>query len=147
MRKLLSAAVIIGVLGFLIYDFRSEPAVERTAAPVTVDQDTQLASAIAGQRSGAHVEARGTVDRVLSDDNNGSRHQRFIVRLPSGQTVLIAHNIDIASRIPSLQKGNYVEFSGDYEWNEKGGVIHWTHRDPQGQHRAGWIKYGGQLFQ
>lgn len=41
----------------------------------------------------------GVVDRALSDDNDGSRHQRFILRLASGQTLLIAHNIDISLRI------------------------------------------------
>jgi hypothetical protein len=46
--------------------------------------------------SNVQVEASGIVSRVLPDDNDGSRHQRFIVRMPSGQTVLIAHNIDLA---------------------------------------------------
>src|SRR6185503_19087942 len=89
------------------------------------------------------VEGRGTVQRILLDDNDGSRHQRFIVRLDSGQEVLIAHNIDLAPRVPSLRVGDVVRFKGEYDWNDKGGVIHWTHRDPAGRHQAGWLQRNG----
>ncbi len=84
---------------------------------------------------------------MLPDDNDGSRHQRFIVRLDSGQTILIAHNIDITPRISPLSAGDTLEFSGEYEWNSKGGVVHWTHRDPAGRHPAGWLKHNGKTFQ
>ena len=78
------------------------------------------------------MRGSGTVLRVLADDNSGSRHQRFILRLDSGQTVMVAHNIDLAPRIASLRAGDRVGFSGEYEWNAQGGVIHWTHHDPAG---------------
>jgi hypothetical protein len=93
------------------------------------------------------VSDSGVVDRVLSDDTEGGRHQRFILRLASGQTLLIAHNIDIAARVSGLSEGDSVEFSGQYEWNDKGGVVHWTHHDPSGQHQAGWFKHGGVTYQ
>src|SRR5436190_23795432 len=57
---------------------------------------------------------------------------------------LVAHNIDLAERVELLRKGNLVEFSGEFEWNPQGGVIHWTHRDPQGRHADGWIKHNGK---
>jgi len=106
-----------------------------------------LASAFRDQRSGLQVSGTGVVDRVLSDDNDGSRHQRFILRLNSGQTLLVAHNIDLAPRVSVLRQGDSVAFNGVYEWNEKGGVIHWTHRDPSGQHQAGWLKLNGETYQ
>jgi hypothetical protein len=84
---------------------------------------------------------------VLPDDNEGSRHQRFIVRLASGRTVLIAHNIDLAPRVEGLTAGDSVEFSGEFENNDKGGVVHWTHHDPDGRHVGGWIKHGGRVYQ
>jgi hypothetical protein len=93
------------------------------------------------------VTGQGTVTRVLADDNDGSRHQRFILRLTSGQTLLVAHNIDIAPRVPSLAVGDVVLFYGVYEWNSQGGTIHWTHHDPDGQHVAGWLKRGGVTYQ
>ncbi len=85
--------------------------------------------------------------KVLKDDNNGSRHQRFILRLDSGQTVLVAHNIDLAPRIEVLNEDDTVIFKGEYVSNDKGGVIHWTHRDPQGRHEDGWLKRNGMIYQ
>lgn len=89
----------------------------------------------------------GTVSKMLPDDNDGSRHQRFLVRLPSGHTVLIAHNIDIAPRVNSLREGDQVTFFGQYEWNDKGGVVHWTHHDPQGRYSGGYLLHNGMTYQ
>lgn len=97
--------------------------------------------------SGGQLQGQGTVVKVLPDDNEGSRHQKFILQLPTGQTLLVAHNIDIASRISSLRVGDNVSFSGEYERNFNGGVIHWTHHDPRGRHAAGWLKHGGKTYQ
>jgi hypothetical protein len=117
------------------------------AAFVSSAGNEVLASAFRDQRSGLQVSGTGVVDRVLSDDNDGSRHQRFILRLNSGQTLLVAHNIDLAPRLTALREGDTVAFNGVYEWNEKGGVIHWTHRDPSGEHQAGWLKLNGETYQ
>jgi hypothetical protein len=87
------------------------------------------------------------VVRILPDDPKPPRHERFIVQLASGQTVLIAHNIDIAPRVDELKAGDSIRFYGEYVWNEKGGVIHWTHHDPQGRHVAGWVKRNGKTYQ
>ena len=97
----------------------------------------------AAWRAGQWVELSGTVQRLLSDDNEGSRHQRFILRLGQQQrTLLIAHNIDLAERVP-LRRGDSVRLRGRYESNDRGGVIHWTHHDPQGFNSGGWIEYQG----
>ena len=105
-------------------------------SPVVIAQASEQAilDAYAQGQSNIMVEATGQVDRLLSDDLEGSRHQRFIVRLSSGHTVLISHNIDIAPRIGSLRQGDPIRFRGEYEWNSQGGVVHWTHHDPKGQH-------------
>jgi Protein of unknown function (DUF3465) len=93
------------------------------------------------------VQGEGVVVKVLSDDNKGSRHQKFILELSSGQTILVAHNIDLAPRISSISPGDTVAFNGEYEWNEKGGVVHWTHHDPDGRHEGGWLKSTGKTYQ
>ena len=89
----------------------------------------------------------GTVTKLLNDDNQGSRHQRFIIRTDSGRTLLVSHNLDLAKRIEALRVGDKISFYGEYEWNEKGGIIHWTHHDPEGRHPAGWIRHRGRLYQ
>jgi len=98
-------------------------------------------------RDGQQAQGSGTVVRILSDDNDGSRHQRFIIRLASGRTLLIAHNIDLAPRIGGIREGDTVEFFGEFASNDKGGVIHWTHRDPQGRHPDGWLRHRGRTYQ
>ncbi|HEX5421116.1 MAG TPA: DUF3465 domain-containing protein [Gammaproteobacteria bacterium] len=105
-----------------------------------------IASAFADHRSGIEVTGRGKVTRILSDDRNGSPHQRFILMLPSGQTLLVAHNIALAERVSSLKSGDIVEFKGEYEWNAQGGIVHWTHDDPRGRHDAGWLKHDGRIY-
>lgn len=114
----------------------------RATVPTPVQTGVQNAFAANSQ-----VTESGTIIRVLSDDSKGSRHQRFIVRLGSGQTLLLAHNIDLAPRIEGLRTGDVVSFCGEYEPNAKGGVIHWTHRDPAGRHPAGWIRHNGRTYQ
>ncbi len=109
--------------------------------------DTVLQQAYQSQQSDIQVQGFGQVAKVLPDDNDGSRHQKFILKLNSGQTLLVAHNIDLAPRIPDLKVGDSVEFYGEYEWNKKGGVLHWTHKDPQNRHAHGWLKHNGQVYE
>jgi hypothetical protein len=109
--------------------------------------DRLIADAFATRARGLQVEGKGTVVRVLEDDKDGSRHQRFIVRLASGQTLLIAHNIDLAPRVRGLRVRDSVSFCGEYEWSEEGGTIHWTHHDPEGDHVDGWVRHRGRVYQ
>jgi len=109
--------------------------------------DGQIARAFENKTSDVQVEGEGVVTKILSDDLSGSRHQRFIVSLASGQTILIVHNIDLAERVDGLQTGDSVRFYGEYVWNEQGGKVHWTHHDPQGSHVAGWLKHNGRTYQ
>lgn len=93
------------------------------------------------------VDGDGRVVKLLADDNKGSRHQRFLLEIAGGKTLLFAHNIDLALRIDNLQVGDTVQFRGEYVYNPKGGVVHWTHLDPQNRHEAGWIKHRGITYQ
>ena len=109
--------------------------------------DRLLKDAFNNEESGLQVRGSGRVIRILPNDDEGSRHQEFIIKLGSGQTLLISHNIDIAPRINSLRKGDQIDFCGEYEWNDKGGVVHWTHHDPDGRHEDGWLKHDGRKYQ
>ena len=153
--KILATLVFMALLyGYLEWS-RSPPqqgneANPRSESPSTGSRevlagDRAIRDAFATQRSGIMVESTGEVEKTLPDDLKGSRHQRFIVRLESGHTVLVSHNIDIAPRI-SLGEQDVVEFRGQYEWNKRGGVVHWTHHDPNGTHPGGWIRHRGKLY-
>ncbi len=96
--------------------------------------------------SNLQVSGSGRVIRILKDDTRGRRHQRFILRLVTGQTLLVAHNIDLAPRITGLKVGDTVEFTGEYEWNPDGGLVHWTHHRLSGRHPGGWLRHNGRLY-
>jgi Protein of unknown function (DUF3465) len=108
--------------------------------------DILIAEAFRSGRSNVQLGGEGRIAKILPDDNKGSRHQRFLLALESGHTLLIAHNIDLAPRIDNLREGEQLEFYGEYEWNQKGGVIHWTHHDPKGTHPGGWLRYQGRVY-
>ena len=108
--------------------------------------ENALNNAYENRRSNIQVQDTGVVVKILPDDLAGSRHQRFILTMSDGQTVLIAHNIDLAPRINGLRTGDVVAFYGEYEWNKKGGVIHWTHHDPNGRHIGGWLEHDGKKY-
>lgn len=173
MKKKLIRIVLVLVVAGVAYLFRdylpvettnddgaNAPAaeVERSAAPTQArpapraertdgaSGEDAIRKAFEAQRSDVIVTASGVVTKSLPDDNEGSRHQRFIVRFPGGLTVLVAHNIDLAPRVP-LDEGDRVSFRGEYEWNDKGGVVHWTHHDPAGRHTGGWIEHEGRRFE
>lgn len=99
------------------------------------------------EASGTQLRVGGRVQRLLADDRDGSPHQRFIIATDSGITLLIAHNIALAPRLDGIAVGDRVEVYGEYEWNDKGGVVHWTHKDPRGDHVAGYIQWRGRRYQ
>lgn len=89
----------------------------------------------------------GVVTRTLADDRDGSPHQRFIIDVGGGQTLLVAHNLDLAPRLDGLTAGERVKVYGEYEWNPQGGVMHWTHDDPRGNHVTGYVEWRGRRYQ
>lgn len=99
------------------------------------------------KKSDEQVLVKAEIKKVLPDDNEGSRHQRFVIELDNGSTLLVAHNIDLAPRVIQLKKGDMVIVYGEYEWNNRGGVIHWTHHDPAGNHIGGFIEYAGNKYE
>lgn len=146
MKKFLLAVVIVAALVAVLQQRGGMPQLSASAPPAGAQAD-RAGAAFSEHDSGEQVTGTGTVARLLPDDDQGSRHQRFIVRLASGQSILIAHNIDLAPRVSPLARGDVIEFNGVFVWNAKGGVVHWTHRDPSGRHPAGWLRHDGQTFQ
>ncbi|MEM7282987.1 MAG: DUF3465 domain-containing protein [Pseudomonadota bacterium] len=142
------AAVALLIIGLVVAYFesnQSQPVGESQRA-TTPEQGHPVVQAFNERRSDLWLTTSGVVDRVLPDDNKGSRHQRFLLRVTDGHTVLVAHNIDLASKVP-LSRGDSISLRGEYEWNEKGGVIHWTHHDPQGRRDGGYIQFEGERYE
>jgi len=108
--------------------------------------DAAIAAAFAARESGLMVEFTGRVQRLLRDDDDESPHQRFVLELDNGHTVLVAHNLELAPRVP-LETWDTVSVRGEYEWNEQGGIVHWTHRDPGMGLKHGWIEHLGQHYE
>ncbi|MEL0630592.1 DUF3465 domain-containing protein [Psychromonas aquatilis] len=106
-----------------------------------------LEEAYKNEQSGVQVHGSGTVVKLLKDDLKGSKHQKFILRLSPERTILVVHNIDLAPRINAIANGDKIQFSGEYEWSKQGGLVHWTHLDPRGNHADGWLKHEGKIYQ
>lgn len=106
-----------------------------------------LVKAYQNKQSQVWLSGNGVVKKLLADDNKGARHQKFLVTVNAQQTLLFAHNIDLAPRIDDLQLGDYIEFKGEYVYNPKGGVMHWTHHDPKGEKQGGWLKHNSKTYE
>jgi hypothetical protein len=135
MRRLFPYLVIVALAVIVTFVCARLP----TDEPV---DSVSVERAHAEKRSNLWLEATGRVPSELADDTDPPRHQRFILVLDSGHTVLVAHNIDVATRVP-LEEGDRLTVRGEYEWNERGGIIHWTHRDESGRRAGGWVRLKG----
>jgi len=132
----LALALVAGLLDLAPWESGSRAPAGDTASVVR---------AIQQRLSDQHVEADARVTKILPDDTYAPRHQRILVDI-GGHSVLIAHNIDLAPRVP-VRRGDHIRVRGEFEWNDKGGVIHWTHRAARGRRAGGWIEYRGERFQ
>lgn len=148
------AAVLVAAAGAVWYA-RQDAAPGTGVIDAAAAQPASIRPAIAdpvqaafrNRSSGQVLTAKGTVERILADDRDGSPHQRFIIRTVGGVSLLIAHNLDLAPRLDGLKVGDAVTVLGEYEWNDKGGLMHWTHEDPQRKHAAGYIDWRGRRYQ
>ena len=141
-------ALLVMIAGVWLYSNYLSPALKdiAVAPPANKHVFSDVVGLYESQQSGVMVSTIGEVTRILADDIKGSRHQRFIVMTQDEVSVLIAHNIDLASSVP-INVGDRVSIRGQYEWNHKGGVIHWTHHDPNKSHPEGWIIHNGNKYE
>ncbi len=110
--------------------------------------DAAVCAAFSAQRSGVEVVAQGSVTHVLGvQAGRSSPHEGFLLRLDSGCAIVVRVevNTDFTGTIP-LSIGQRVLVKGDYEYYSRGGVIHWTHRDPRGRHENGYVDVNGTMY-
>lgn len=111
----------------------------------STEDNAAVKQVFAQKQSHVWLEGHGVVKKLLPDDTKGAKHQRFLVTIAPEQTLLFAHNIDLAQRA-EVNVGDQVQFRGEYIYNPKGGIMHWTHHDPQGR-QGGWIRVNGQTYE
>ena len=117
------------------------------ASPTAVADNAAARRAYESHAENVELTIDGIVDRILADQSGPSGpHERFIVRLADVDlTVLIEHNLTIAPRVP-VGSGDRVTIRGEYVWNAQGGLIHFTHHDPDGSHAGGYILVAGRRY-
>lgn len=123
----------------------NQPAEGSGSNPTTIDE-TQVLSAQQQQAEKVEVTCTLPVKKLLPDDTKGLPHQRFLLSLSNGSTILVAHDTAMAPKVP-LAPGDLVTIRGEYIWNAKGGVIHWTHHTDTPRHEGGYIDYQSRRYQ
>jgi hypothetical protein len=105
---------------------------------VIADQTNQL--------SKVEVTVVARVKKLLPDDTRGLEHQKFLLILSNGTTILVAHDLHYAPRVP-IQPGDLLKIHGEYIFNRLGGLIHWTHHSDTFRHESGWIEFNGKIYE
>jgi len=110
-------------------------------------ENSSICDAHALQRSRVEVTASGTVTRILGiREGPSGTHEGFLVRVPDCNIVIrVEHNVDIGGSIP-LHQGEAVQLRGEYLYDPRGGIVHYTHHDPSGRHPGGSITAGGETY-
>lgn len=101
--------------------------------------DQQVLDAQSKGLSKVHVTFRAVVYKLLPDDTTGIPHQKFLLRLSNNSTVLIAHNTRLGPYL-NIQPGDVVDVSGEYVWNKKGGLVHYTHPSTSRFKEGGYLR-------
>jgi hypothetical protein len=121
--------------------------------------NADLYAAFQSARSHTELTVTGRVTRVLGVRQGPSGlHEGFILLVPNrcspgnqGQcpaqmSVRVEDNVTITGFVP-LHPGQIATVHGQYEYDSRGGVIHWTHHDPAGRHESGYIEIDAKRYQ
>ena len=126
----------------------AKPAVAKSETQKIVVRSSPAKSAerkrcvFASFRDGEWVTGWGTVKKILPDDTVPPCHQRFLLVDPTGETLLVANNIDRWQRLGDLHVGDIVEFKGEFKDTERGYLVHWTHPDVSRRRPGGYVRKG-----
>jgi len=120
------------------------------SAPPPNDGNAAIYNAWLTQHSHLEVTASGVIARDLGTRSGVSgTHEGFLLHLSGasgrGLTVRVEANVDFTGLMP-IAAGEPVVVRGEYEFDSRGGVIHWTHRDPRGRHPDGYIQIQNKRY-
>lgn len=149
-KKLFSILLVL-CLTLIFTACRAPNNAQALESPAVTSSEQMDAGAIVeaynAHRNLPQVQGSGIVVKVLKDDTNGLRHQKFLLKVSDNITILIAHNIDLAPRVDNIHEGDIIGFKGEYIYTPKGGTVHWTHKDPRGKHAAGWLEHKAKIYE
>ena len=129
-------------------DTQNQTTEQLKSTSVTANMDAgAITEAFSAHRNLPQVQGSGIVVKVLKDDTKCLKHQRFLLKVSDNITILIAHNLDLAPRVEDIHEGDVIVFKGEYIYTPKGGTVHWTHKDPRGNHQSGWLKHKGKTYE
>jgi len=140
LRWYLAAITVLAVLAAGAWWWQARPGYEVEAGFAVVED------AFRSRQSSIMAEVTGTVARVLLDDKDDLRNQKFIIRLPNDQSVLVVHDQKAGRRVP-VSVGDTVLVRGEYMWTETGGTLRNTQRDFSPRRLHGWIDHKGDRYQ
>ncbi len=121
------------------------------AAPTDTSSNGAVYDAWRFHRSRVEVTANGAIARIFgAREGPSGTHLGFLLHLAGseghGLTVRVEDNLDLTGPIP-LDEGEAAIVRGEYIYDSRGGLIHYTHRDPRGRHDAGYVQAGGRIYQ
>lgn len=110
------------------------------------EDDSEIVRAVVNRRRVDFVEGRGmVVIRTLADDNNGLRHQKWVVQLSNGSSMMAVYNLDMCERV-ALKVGDHVAMGGQFVWTNQGALLHWLHYDPRKTRPDGYVEVNGKVY-
>ena len=119
-----------------------------TAVPAS--DNTRLLTDIAAHSAGSEEVVEGTVLRMLPNSSGPSGvHERFIVDVRAKDSYVplyVTDNVTVG-QAPPLHVGDQVIVKGELAFNERGPLLHYTHRDPRMRHAPGFVEVGGHIYE
>ncbi|RYZ84614.1 MAG: DUF3465 domain-containing protein [Proteobacteria bacterium] len=108
--------------------------------------DSQIVAAVEARRRTNFVEGGGmVVTELLPDDNNGLKHQKWMVRLSNGAQMQAVYNSDMCPRVP-IKVGDIVSMGGQFIYSNEGPMLHWLHYDPRRERPDGYVEINGTSY-
>jgi hypothetical protein len=87
-----------------------------------------------------------TPPRFFYGSTTHAMHEAFNIRTDHGKTLEVVDNVAIAPRCP-VEPGDRVTVKGEYVADgSHGPMVHWTHRDPGGEHQDGYIDFNWRRY-
>ncbi|NUN05797.1 MAG: DUF3465 domain-containing protein [Bdellovibrio sp.] len=108
--------------------------------------DNDIVRAVNDRRRVNYVEGGSlTVTKVLPNDEDGRKHQKWMVRLSNGNTMQAVYNSDMCPEVP-VKVGDVIAMGGMFLWTNSGPMLHWLHHDPRGNRPDGYVYVNGKYY-